>query len=79
MAFDSKKDKQLLHEVLGEDLHISVHQYNGGDPKFQIGPREVTKKDGTTSFFKAGRLSADEFNGIMKLKKEILQVLAKKG
>jgi hypothetical protein len=62
MAFDEKKDKRIL-EVKNEEtgLWLSLCSYDGGEPKVQIGPREIEKKNGETMYIKAGRLSLDEF------------------
>jgi len=61
-GFDPEKDKvlkQWKHENSG--LLVSINQYAEGQPKFQIGPRVITRKDGTPGVpMKAGRLSIEE-------------------
>ena len=60
-AFDPEKDK-VLKEWQSEDtgLVISINQYNDGEPKLQIGPRMIAKKDGTERKARAGRLSIED-------------------
>ena len=67
MAFDKSKDKVLFQKVMETGLGVSVHSYNGGDAKLQIGPRTYTKRDGSTGYGKAGRLVATEVVELMKL------------
>jgi hypothetical protein len=62
MAFDPEKDK-MLKKWKCEDtgLVVSINQYGEGEPKLQIGPRILTKKDGTERTpMKAGRLSIED-------------------
>lgn len=61
-GFDPEKDK-LLKEWKCEEtgLIISIHQYADGEPKLQIGPRILKKKDGTDRApSKAGRLTIED-------------------
>ncbi|MBF0467505.1 MAG: hypothetical protein HQK61_01240 [Desulfamplus sp.] len=61
-GFDPEKDK-LLKEWKCEEtgLIISIHQYGDGEPKVQIGPRLLKKKDGTDRApSKAGRLTIED-------------------
>ena len=47
-GYDPDKDKKLKewkNEETG--LIISIHQYGDGEPKVQLGPRVLKKKDGT--------------------------------
>jgi hypothetical protein len=60
MAFDESKDKELWAGEIG-DLQISVHSYNGGEAKLQIGPRAIETKSGEIRYRKPGRLTLDEF------------------
>ena len=62
MAFDPEKDK-ILKKWKCEDtgLVVSINQYGEGEPKLQIGPRILTKNDGTERApMKAGRLSIED-------------------
>jgi hypothetical protein len=58
MAYDASKD-QVLDTWENEEtgLQISINRYGDGEPKLQIGPRTYTKKDGSKSATKTGRLS----------------------
>ena len=62
MPYDPDKDKTLRKwksEQTG--LVVSINQYGGGEPKVQIGPRILLKKDGTERTpVKAGRLTIED-------------------
>jgi hypothetical protein len=62
MPYDANKDKQIKewrNEETG--LIVSIYQYDKGEPKLQIGPRILKKKDGTQRApAKAGRLSIED-------------------
>lgn len=61
-GFDPEKDK-VLKEWRSEEtgLVVSINQYDEGEPKLQIGPRVITKKDGTPGApRRAGRLSVED-------------------
>jgi len=62
MPFDPEKDKVLKKWKCKETgLVISINQYAEGEPKVQIGPRILLKKDGTERApMKAGRLSIED-------------------
>ncbi len=61
MAFDPSKDKVLKSWRCEETgLVVAIHQYGEGEPKVQIGPRVVIKKDGSESQRKAGRLTVED-------------------
>ena len=61
-GYDPEKDKVLKkwqNEQTG--LIVSINQYGEGEPKVQIGPRILKKKDGTDRApAKAGRLSMED-------------------
>jgi len=78
MAFDEAKDKELFKEKLDGGLVVSVKKYEGGEPKIQVGPREV-EVGGVMKFWKAGRLSVAEYNEIVKLQKKIKEAIAAGG
>ena len=62
MPFDPEKDKVLKTWRCEETgLIISINQYNEGQPKVQIGPRILMKKDGggERAPMKAGRLTVE--------------------
>ncbi len=77
MAFDAEKDK-VLHEWKCEEtgLVISINQYAQGEPKLQIGPRVYTKKDGSESQRRAGRLSIEDLLWFYEIIDEVKDELA---
>ena len=62
MAFDPEKDKVLKKWKCEETgLLITINKYGKGDPKVQIGPRVMERKNGKgESFIKAGRLTIED-------------------
>lgn len=61
MPFDPEKDKTLKRWRCEETgLVVSINQYADGEPKVQIGPRVIIKKNGEESQRKAGRLSIED-------------------
>jgi len=62
MPFDPDKDKLLKQWKCEETgLIISINQYGDAQPKVQIGPRILKKKDGTDRApSKAGRLNIED-------------------
>jgi len=79
--FDPEKDKVLKSWRSEETgLVVSINQYGDGDPKVQIGPRVMIKKDGSEAPRKAGRMSLEDltwFYGIIDEVKEELSGLVK--
>ena len=61
-GFDPEKDKVLKNWKCEETgLIVAIHQYAEGEPKLQIGPRILKKKDGTDRVpSKAGRLTIED-------------------
>ena len=61
-GFDPDKDKVLkTWKCEQTGLILAIHSYAGGEPKVQIGPRILLKKDGTERApSKAGRLTIDD-------------------
>ena len=61
MPYDASKDKVLkAWESEETGLVVSINQYETAEPKLQIGPRMYTKKDGSKSQGKAGRLTLED-------------------
>lgn len=62
MPFDPEKDKVLEKWQCEETgLIVSINQYAAGQPKVQIGPRLLKKKDGSDRApTKAGRLTMED-------------------
>lgn len=77
MPFDPSKDKVLKRWKCDETgLVISIHQYADGEPKVQIGPRILLKKDGSERApVKAGRLTIEDimwlYDAIDEIKDEL--------
>ncbi|MCG8549762.1 MAG: hypothetical protein MI799_05090 [Desulfobacterales bacterium] len=61
-GYDPEQDKKIAewkNEETG--LIISIMQYGQGEPKVQVGPRILKKKDGSDRApMKAGRLSVED-------------------
>jgi hypothetical protein len=62
VPFDPSKDKVLKKWHCEETgLLVSINQYGDAQPKLQIGPRILKKKDGSERApVKAGRLSMED-------------------
>ena len=62
MPYDPEMDKILKQWKCAETgLMVSINQYGNGEPKVQIGPRILKKRDGTDRApVKAGRLTMED-------------------
>ena len=62
MPYDPEMDKMLKNWKCDETgLMVSINQYGNGEPKVQIGPRILLKKDGSERApAKAGRLTRED-------------------
>jgi hypothetical protein len=62
MPYDPELDKILKQWKCEETgLMVSINQYAAGEPKMQIGPRILKKRDGTDRApAKAGRLTIED-------------------
>ena len=62
MPYDPELDKTLKKWKSEETgLIVSINKYGNGEPKVQIGPRILLKKDGTERApAKAGRLTIED-------------------
>ena len=77
MPFEPDKDNILKTWKCEETgLLISINQYNDGEAKVQIGPRVFTKKDGTESQRKAGRLTIEDVLWLYDIIDEIKEDLS---
>ncbi len=79
MPFDPSKDKVLKKWKSDETgLVISINQYGDGEPKVQIGPRIVIKKDGSEGQRRAGRLTVEDllwfYDIVDEVKEELLNL-----
>ncbi len=72
-GYDPEKDKKIKewkNEETG--LIISIHQYGEGEPKVQLGPRILKKKDGSDRApSKAGRLSIEDIMWMYEIIDEV--------
>ncbi len=77
MPFDPEKDKQLKQWKCEETgLIISINQYGDAQPKIQIGPRILKKKDGSDRApSKAGRLTIEDLEFLYDIIDEIKENL----
>lgn len=79
MPFDPSKDKVLKKWKCDETgLVVTINQYAEGEPKLQIGPRVVLKKDGTESQRKAGRLTIEDLMWFYDIIDEVKDELAER-
>ncbi|MCF6249288.1 MAG: hypothetical protein L3J69_18315 [Desulfobacula sp.] len=70
-----KKLKEWKNEETG--LLISIHQYGEGEPKVQLGPRILKKKDGSDRApSKAGRLSIEDITWLYEIIDEVKDELS---
>jgi hypothetical protein len=80
MPYDPEMDKVLKKWKCDETgLVVTINQYGTGDPKVQIGPRILLKKDGTERApVKAGRLTIEDvmwfYDMIDEIKDELTKV-----
>ncbi len=80
-GYEPEKDKVLKKWHSEETgLVVSINRYGEGEPKLQVGPRILKKKDGTERApVKAGRLSMEDVLWLYDIIDEIkddLQALA---
>jgi hypothetical protein len=79
MPYDPEKDKVLKKWKCEETgLVVTINQYGDGEPKVQIGPRILLKKDGTERApVKAGRLTIEDVMWFYDMIDEIKDELTK--
>jgi len=79
MPFDPDKDKLLKKWRCEETgLVVSINQYGDSQPKVQIGPRLLKKKDGTDRApAKAGRLTIEDVSWLYDMIDEVKEELSK--
>lgn len=78
MAFDKSKDVTHFEgDIVTEKgaLKVSVMSYNGGERKLQIGPRTYEKKNGSTGYTKAGRITVEEYAQLKDMLPQIEEAL----
>ncbi|MDA8404130.1 MAG: hypothetical protein M0Z56_08030 [Desulfobacteraceae bacterium] len=76
-GYDPEKDKTLKEWRCQETgLMVSINQYGEGEPKLQIGPRILQKKDGSEGRpAKAGRLTIEDVQWLYDSFEEIKEAL----
>jgi hypothetical protein len=80
MPYDPDMDKMLKKWQCEETgLMVSINQYGNGEPKVQIGPRILLKKDGSERApVRAGRLTIEDlmflYDIIDELKDEMVKL-----
>ncbi len=79
MPYDPEMDKVLKKWKCEETgLVVTINQYGNGEPKVQIGPRILLKKDGTERApVKAGRLTIEDMMWFYDMIDEIKDELTK--
>ena len=79
MPYDPEMDKVLKKWKSEETgLVVTINQYGDGEPKVQIGPRILLKKDGTERApVKAGRLTIEDMMWFYDMIDEIKDELTK--
>ncbi len=79
MPYDPEKDKVLKKWKCEETgLVVTINQYGDGEPKVQIGPRILLKKDGTDRApVKAGRLTIEDMMWFYDMIDEIKDEMTK--
>ena len=79
MPYDPEMDKVLKKWKCEETgLVVTINQYGDGEPKVQIGPRVLLKKDGTERApVKAGRLTIEDMMWFYDMIDEIKDDLTK--
>ena len=78
MPYEPDKDKTLKQWHCEETgLMVSINQYGDGEPKVQIGPRILKKRDGTERApAKAGRLTIEDVMWLYEIIDELKEELA---
>ena len=79
MPYDPEMDKVLKKWKCEETgLLVSINQYGNGEPKVQIGPRILLKKDGTERApAKAGRLTIEHIMWLYDMIDEVKDEMTK--
>jgi hypothetical protein len=80
MPYEPEKDKVLKEWKCDETgLMVSINQYGDGEPKVQIGPRILKKRDGSDRApTKAGRLTIEDVLWLYDIIDEVKEELSSK-
>ena len=77
MPYDANLDKQLFaksYETDDTKITVSVYSYNNGPKKLQLS-REVADAEGSLRFAKLGRLTKEEFQGVLPFLQDALSAM----
>ena len=79
MPYDPDMDKTLdKWKCEQTGLVVSINQYGNGEPKVQIGPRILLKKDGTERApAKAGRLTIEDLMWLYDIIDEVKEKITR--
>lgn len=79
MPYDPELDKMLKKWQCAETgLVVSINRYGNGEPKVQIGPRILMKKDGSERApVKAGRLNIEDLMWLYDIIDELKDEMTK--
>ena len=79
MPYDPNMDKTLdKWKCEQTGLVVSINQYGDGEPKVQIGPRVLLKKDGTERApAKAGRLTIEDLMWLYDIIDEVKEKITR--
>ena len=78
MPYDPSKD-EIVQQWRCEEtgLMVSINRYGGGEPKLQIGPRILKKKDGSDRApAKAGRLTIEDLMWFYDIIDDIKEIMS---
>ena len=80
MPYESEKDKVIKEWKCEETgLIVSINQYGDGEPKLQIGPRILKKRDGSDRApTKAGRLTIEDVLWLYDIIDDVKDELSRK-
>jgi hypothetical protein len=78
MPYDPTKDEKIKQWHCEETgLMVSIHRYDGGEAKVQIGPRILRRKDGgERAPAKAGRLTIEDLMWLYDIIDEVKEELS---
>lgn len=77
MPYDASMDKQVFTQSFENEstkVSVSVYSYNNGPKKLQLS-RENRDAEGEWRFSKLGRMTKEEFEGILPFMQEALKHL----
>jgi hypothetical protein len=80
MPYEPEKDKVIKEWKCEETgLIVSINQYGDGEPKLQIGPRILKKRDGSDRApTKAGRLTIEDVLWLYDIIDDVKEELSRK-